>query len=141
LAKDVPPRVVLSSRLCNQPQKTVEAGKMGIETVFAHVSCSDIEKSRAWYEKLFGKPPIRRPMPGLVEWQFTESAEFQLYEQKEHAGHCTLTLGVLPLEPEYKRLQNAGLQPGAIEETKDFLIMRMRDPDQNLIVFASARRT
>jgi hypothetical protein len=103
LAKDVPPRVVLASRLCNQPQKAVEAGKMGIETVFAHVSCSDIEKSRAWYEKLFGKPPIRRPMPGLVEWQFTESAEFQLYEQKEHVGHCTLTLGVLQLEPEYKR--------------------------------------
>ena len=73
---------------------------MGIATVFAHVSCSDIATSSAWYENLFGKPPIRRPMPKLVEWQFTDSAEVQLYEQREHAGHSVLTLGVLPLEPE-----------------------------------------
>jgi hypothetical protein len=82
---------------------------MSIATIFAHVSCSDIRNSAPWYEKLFGKPPIRRHMPGLVEWQFTDSAEVQVYEQKEHAGHSTLTLGVLPLEPERKRLQDAGL--------------------------------
>jgi hypothetical protein len=114
---------------------------MSIATIFAHVSCSDIGNSALWYEKLFGKPPIRRPMPGLVEWQFTASAELQLYEEKEHAGHSTLTLGVLPLEPERKRLQDAGLPPGPIEETAGYFIMRIRDPDQNLIVFASAKKS
>jgi hypothetical protein len=97
-------------------------------------------KSAIWYTKLFGKPPIRRPMPGLVEWQFTESAEVQLYEQKEHAGHSILTVGVLLLEAERKRLEEAGLEPGPIEEAKDFFIMRIRDPDQNLVVLASAKR-
>lgn len=114
---------------------------MSIQTIFAHVSCADINVSALWYEKLFGKAPIRRPMPGLVEWQFSDSAEVQLHEEKEHAGSSTLTLGVLPLEPERKRLEQTGLKPGPIEETNGYFIMRIRDPDHNLIVFASARRS
>jgi hypothetical protein len=113
---------------------------MGIQTIFAQVSCSNIQNSTIWYTKLFGKAPIRRPMPGLVEWQFTQSAEVQLYEQRENAGHSVLTLGVLPLGPERKRLEEAGLEPGPVEDAKDFFIMRMRDPDGNLIVFASAEK-
>lgn len=114
---------------------------MSIATIFAHVSCSNLETSIAWYEKLFGMPPLRRPMPGLAEWQFTASAEVQLYEEKEHAGHSTLTLGVLPLEPERKRLEAAGLAPGPIEAADDFFILRLRDPDGNLVVLASARKS
>jgi catechol 2,3-dioxygenase-like lactoylglutathione lyase family enzyme len=113
---------------------------MAIQTIFAHVSCSDLEASIAWYEKLFGKPPLRRPMPGLAEWQFTESAEVQLFEDKSKAGTSTLTLGVLPLAPERRRLVDAGLEAGPIEEAKHFWIMRMRDPDGNLVVLASARK-
>lgn len=114
---------------------------MSIETVFAHVSCRDIEVSAAWYEKLFGKPPLRRPMPGPVEWQFTDSAEVQLFQEPAHAGHSTLTLGVLPLEPERRRLAAAGLDPGPIEETDGYFVLRLRDPDGNLIVLASAERS
>jgi hypothetical protein len=113
---------------------------MSIRTVFAHISCADLKTSLAWYQKLFGKPPLRQPMPGLAEWQFTDSAEVQLYEDKAHAGHSTLTLGVLPMEPERQRLVDAGLNPGPIEEAEDYFIMRIRDPDQNLVVFASAKR-
>jgi len=114
---------------------------MSIETIFAHVSCRDIAASERWYEALFGKPALRRPMPGLVEWQFSESAEVQLIEAPAHAGHSTLTLGVLPLEPERRRLEAAGLEPGPIEEADDYFIMRIRDPDGNLVVFASAERS
>ena len=114
---------------------------MGIKTIFAHMSCADIGVSAPWYEKLFGKPPVRRPMPGLVEWQFSDSAEVQLYEDRKHAGTSTLTLGVLPIEPERQRLEKAGLNPGPIETTDGYFIMRIRDPDQNLIVFASARKS
>jgi hypothetical protein len=114
---------------------------MGIATVFANVSCRDLETSVGWYEKLFGFPPTRRPMARLAEWHFTDSAEVQLYETKEHAGHSTLTLGVLPLEPERARLVAAGIACGPIERADHFYIMRIRDPDQNLVVLASALRT
>jgi len=113
---------------------------MSVQTVFAHFSCSDLQISLPWYEKLFGKPPIRRTMPGLAEWQFTESDEVQLFKDKTHAGHSILTLGVLPIERERQRLVDAGLNPGTIEEANDYFIMRLRDPDQNLVVLASAER-
>jgi hypothetical protein len=114
---------------------------MSISTIFANVSCSDLETSIGWYEKLFGAPPTRRPMPRLAEWHLSDNAELQLYEAEEHAGHSTLTLGVLPLEPERNRLLAAGIECGPIEQAEHFYIMRMRDPDQNLVVLASARRT
>lgn len=112
---------------------------MTIQTIFAHVSCADLEASIPWYAKLFGKSPLRRPMPGLAEWQFSDSAEVQLFEDRDKAGTSTLTLGVLPLTPERQRLMAAGLEPGPIEEADDFYIMRLRDPDGNLVVFASAQ--
>lgn len=95
-----------------------EASTIGIATIFAHVSCGDIDISAPWYEALFGKRPIRRSAHGLVEWQFSESAEVRLCEEKEHAGHSRLTLGVLPMEPKRRRLIAAGLEPGQIEETE-----------------------
>lgn len=113
---------------------------MGISTIFANVSCRDLATSEPWYEKLFGCAASRHPMLRLAEWHFTDSAEVQLYEQREHARHSTLTLGVLPLERERGRLVDAGLEPGPIEEADDYFIMRIRDPDQNLVVFASAKR-
>ncbi|HEV7578741.1 MAG TPA: hypothetical protein VGO85_22125 [Caldimonas sp.] len=75
---------------------------MSIETIFAHVSCADIETSIRSYEKLFG---------------------------------------VLPLEPERQRLETAGLRPGAIEATAGYFVLRLRDPDGNLVVLASARKS
>ncbi|MDB5947656.1 MAG: hypothetical protein JWQ33_2682 [Ramlibacter sp.] len=114
---------------------------MGVKTVFARVSCSDLETSVPWYEKLFGQPPIRRPGRGLAEWQFSDSAEVQLQEEGELAGTSRLTLGVLPMEPERQRLEEASLEPGPIEETDGYFTMRIRDPDENLIVFASAKRS
>ena len=93
-----------------------------------------------WYEKLFGKPPTRSPMPGLAEWHHSASAELQLHENKVNAGRSTLTLGVLRMEPEHRRLVDAGLNPGPIEQADDSFITRLRDPDGNLVVLASAKR-
>jgi hypothetical protein len=114
---------------------------MAIDTIFANISCSDLEVSLPWYQRLFGVPPTRRPMDGLAEWHFTDSAEVQLYENKKNAGRSTLTLGVLPLEPEQRRLSENGLEPGPIETTKDFFLMRIKDPDGNLVVMVSAKRS
>jgi hypothetical protein len=113
---------------------------MPIETIFANVSCSDLSVSEPWYEKLFGRAADRHPMDGLAEWHFTDSAEVQLYQDKTKAGHSTLTLGVLPLAAERARLVAAGIEAGEIEQAKDFFILRLSDPDANLVVLASAQR-
>ena len=102
--------------------------------------CSDLAMSEVWYENIFGKPPIRRPMPGLVDWRFSDSAELQLFEAPEHAGRSTLTLGVGSLADEVKRLNSQGIVVGRIEDAENFSIIRLRDPDNNLIVFACAKK-
>ena len=114
---------------------------MNIQTIFAHVSCSDITVSSMWYEQLFGKPADRHPMPGLSEWQFTESAALQLYEDKKHAGASTLTIGVLSVESERERLEKAKLKPEPVEETSKLFIIRLRDPDENLVVLAGPKKS
>ncbi len=113
---------------------------MGIQTILAQVACSDLTAAEAWYTKLFGKPALRHPMAGLAEWQFTGSAEVQLFEDKVNAGHSVLTLGVLPMRREVERLREEGLEVGEVEEASSFYIMRMRDLDGNLIVLASAEK-
>jgi catechol 2,3-dioxygenase-like lactoylglutathione lyase family enzyme len=112
---------------------------MAIETIFAHISCSNLQASKGWYKKLFGCSPTRMPMAGLLEWQFTRSAAVQLFENPTHAGASTLTVGVLLIEAEYQRLMEAGLDPGRIEEATSHDLIRLRDPDGNLVVFASPR--
>ncbi|HTV00471.1 MAG TPA: VOC family protein [Luteitalea sp.] len=114
---------------------------MSIETIFANISCADLEASVPWYQKVFGVPPTRRPMDGLAEWAFTDSAEVQLYENTANAGRSTLTIRVHSLEHERTRLEAEGVETASIEPTKDFFLMRLNDPDGNLVVMVSARRT
>lgn len=112
---------------------------MGVETILANISCANLEVSLPWYQKLFGVAPARRPMDGLAEWHFTESAEVQLYENKANAGRSTLTIRVLAIDPEHRRLAAEGLEPGPIETTKEFFLVRLNDPDGNLVVMVARR--
>ncbi len=104
------------------------------------MSCTDIGVSGPWYEKLLGVAPVRESKPGLVEFQFTDSAEVHVVENAEDAGHSSLTLGVLPMEPERKRLIEAGLSPSPIEAAGGYFSMYIRDPDDNAITFAAAEK-
>lgn len=113
---------------------------MAITSISANVSCSHLEASIAWYGRLFGLPPARRPMAGLAEWSFSGSTEVQLFESRERAGHSILTVGVDDLAEERERLLRAGLQPGKIEDANHFTIMRVSDPDGNLVVLAAPKR-
>jgi hypothetical protein len=112
---------------------------LAIKTIFANMSCCNLKVSEPWYENLFGKSASRHPMQGLAEWDFSDSAQVQLYEAPQHAGHCTLTIGVTFLESERSRLISHGVNMGAIEETKDFYITKLKDPDDNVIVLAGSR--
>lgn len=113
---------------------------MAIETIFANMSCSDLSVSEPWYGKLFGRAADRHPMQGLAEWHFTASAEVQLYEDKAKAGKSTMTIGVMPLGRERERLLKAGIAAGEIEKGGVGFILRLNDPDGNLVVLASAEK-
>lgn len=109
---------------------------MTIEKVFAQVSCSDLSASSGWYAALFDRAPDARPMDGLAEWHHRGAAGLQLFENPADAGHGTLTLVVSGLRDEHARLERAGLAPGAIEPATSTSLVRLRDPDGNLVVLA-----
>ena len=113
---------------------------MPIEKVFAHISCSNLESSILWFTKLFGRAPDESPMEGLAEWHQNNKAGFQLFQDPKNAGHATMTLGVSDLDSEHSRLAELKLRVGPIEEADYVNIVRIRDPDQNLIVLAEKRK-
>ncbi len=123
-----------------EPSLPNRAEAASIESVYGQLSCSDITTSEDWFAKLFGRSPDDRPMAGLTEWHHRGVAGLQLYENKENAGHGTLTLIVGDLRSEHTRLDRAGLRPGPIEPATTTSLVQLRDPDGNLVVLAQPGR-
>jgi hypothetical protein len=109
---------------------------MALQKIFAHLSCTDLTVSTTWFAALFGSAPDATPMENLAEWHHGD-AGFQLYRNPDGAGRGTLTLIVSGLEEERERL--ASLNPGTIEHADHVDLMRLRDPDNNLVVLAEPR--
>jgi len=111
---------------------------MAIEAIFAQVACTDLDASRGWYEALFGRAADAAPMKGLLEWH-REGAGCQLFERPDAAGRTTLTLIVSDIASERARLLEAGLAAGQVEGGDATSLVRLKDPDGNLVVLAEPR--
>ncbi|TZG25073.1 VOC family protein [Sphingomonas montanisoli] len=107
---------------------------MTLTAIFANISCSDLKRSAAWFTTLFDRGPDATPMPGLAEWHHGDTSGFQLFENADNAGRCTLTLIVSDVRAERDRV--AALNPGEIETADYTTITRLHDPDGNLVVLA-----
>ena len=112
---------------------------MAVQRIYAHLSCSDLAASLPWFEALFAREPDARPMDGLAEWHHRDAAGLQLFENPADAGRGTLTLIVEGLRDEHARLEKAGLRPGEVEAGDATSLVRLRDPDENLVVLAQPR--
>lgn len=113
---------------------------MSIEKIFAQLNCKSLKASEPWFSKLFGRAPDAHPMEGLLEWHHAETAGFQLFHNQENAGSGTMTLIVQELAGEHERLNIAGLEPSDIESADSTSLVRLHDPDRNLIVLAQPGR-
>ncbi len=114
---------------------------MALTAIYAQLSCSDLGRSVVWFTNVFARQPDAQPMSGLVEWHHGTQAGFQLFEDAEHAGKGTLTLMVDDITGERERLMAGGIQANRIEAADYTTIMRLRDPDGNLVVLAQPGRT
>jgi hypothetical protein len=84
-----------------------------------------------------GREPDATPMERLAEWHHGDGSGFQLYENPPDAGKGTVTLIVSKLEDERERI--AMLKPSEIERADYVNLIRLRDPDRNLVVLAEQR--
>ena len=105
--------------------------------VLAHLAVSDVDAARHWYARLFDAPPSAEPMDGLLEWHVSGGAGVQVWQDAERAGRSCTVLGVggaHQLDALAERLAAAGLAHGGVEPGGGARLLRLVDPDGNLVV-------
>lgn len=114
---------------------------MAITQISAEMMVSAHDVAVAWYERLIGRAPDRRPMNGLAEWQVTDTASIQVFADTSKAGSSIVTLGVDDLDEHARPLVERGLELDRQTTPRGQLLGSISDPDGNLVVFAQDLET
>jgi hypothetical protein len=109
-----------------------------INNVLASLPVKDLAVSRAWFERLFGRPPDSSPMPTLAEWRFAGGGSLQVYSGPDRAGGGSCTLAVSEIEATIDGLTKLGIDPGRVIDGGKAKVVMIKDPDGNSIAFAQA---
>jgi glyoxylase I family protein len=114
---------------------------MAIEHVLAVVPVTEQDRSRRWYETLFGRVPDNNPMPTLVEWQVVPGGWVQVFTDEYRAGASFVNFAVRELDEHVRELRQRGLPPGEIvEANKGVRLSTLTDPDGNTITLIGGFR-
>jgi predicted enzyme related to lactoylglutathione lyase len=114
---------------------------MSIEHVLAVVPVRDIDRSRRWYETLFGRPADNNPMANLVEWQLVSNGWVQVFGDDQHAGSTAVNFAVQDLDAHIDGLKQRGLEPGEIvDANKGVRLSALTDPDGNTVTLIGGFR-
>jgi catechol 2,3-dioxygenase-like lactoylglutathione lyase family enzyme len=102
--------------------------------LFAGLAVSDIASARAWYERLFGRPPDLVPHAREVAWQLASEGWVYVLEDAAQAGGGLITLVVEDLDAELAPLRERGVEVELVTEGRVRKALA-RDPDGNTIAF------
>ncbi|MGI8692553.1 MAG: VOC family protein [Geodermatophilaceae bacterium] len=109
---------------------------MAIEHTFAGVPVADYASARAWYERLFGRPPDLIPHDTEAAWQLGGTSWVYVVEDAGRAGNALLTLMVDDLDEHVRQLAERGLRAGTVERVEGkYAKASITDPEGNLISF------
>ncbi|MGH2934428.1 MAG: VOC family protein [Gaiellaceae bacterium] len=81
----------------------------------------DFASARAWYERLFGRPPDMLPKEGEAVWRLCDGASVYVVEDEGRAGSGIVTVAVDDLD--------------GIDGRRDGPKVIVTDPDGNEIAF------
>ena len=110
-----------------------------ITNVLAEMVVTDHAAAVEWYTALFGRPPDRRPMDGLAEWQLNPTGGLQVFERAEGRRLMFATLVVDTVTPVAEHLTSIGIDTEMQTVSSGFAIASVCDPDGNTITFAGSR--
>lgn len=100
------------------------------ETIVA-IAVNDIDSSREWYNRLFGKEPDLEPFPGNVEYKIG-GAWVQIEKDEVKPSSWNLQLEVRDLSRERERLRSSGIEATEIKTVPDVIsFFDLTDPDGN----------
>lgn len=105
--------------------------------VLANLPVHDVAAAGPWYERLFGRPPDRNPMPGLLEWQLTAGGGVQV-AQSDGARTGTATLTVDDLDALVADLRSRDVEVETPTTGTGARFVQLSDPAGNTIVLAEA---
>jgi predicted enzyme related to lactoylglutathione lyase len=111
---------------------------MAFDNALASVAVRELQAAAPWYERLFGRPADRTPMPTVAEWAFPRGGVLQVYELPERAGSTSCTLAVTGLEEEIAKLGALGVDASTRTHSKQVSTVMIQDPDGNHIALAQA---
>lgn len=104
-------------------------------SVTVGVPVGDLQRSRAWYDRLFERDVDLQPAPNVVEYEIG-GVWVQLCGGDPPGGAWVLRFGVEDLDAERERLRSLGVDVPAIEEIPGAVrIFEIADPDGNRLSF------
>jgi len=106
--------------------------------ILAQSTVADLESALDWYGRLFGRPADTTPMPGLHEWHIDDHAGLQVWQDPSRAGRGTVVIASADLDASIAALDAAGLTHSGAEPASGSRIVRLTDPDGNLVVLTGA---
>lgn len=113
---------------------------MAINNVMTTMQVRDHDEAVAWYERLFGRGPDRRPMGGLAEWQLTAGGGVQVFDGADAAGGGTVLVGVEDTDAYVADLAGRGISAEAFTvPSGNFRLATVQDPAGNTITIAEDR--
>ena len=113
---------------------------MNLQRTYPSLLTANLAAAERWYAKLLGREPDHRPMPTLVQWELSDGGGLMLSSSDEIAGRGAIFLYVADLSAERRRLDVVGIALGNDTEGDYSTLAQVRDPDGNLITFASPPR-
>jgi predicted enzyme related to lactoylglutathione lyase len=107
-------------------------------TLFAGIPVSDINASKAWYEKLFGCAPSFYPNEVEAVWMLSDTQWLYIIEEPKRAGGSIQTIIGKDLEATLDQIAERGLHYEKEETPADGVRKVMfYDPDGNEIGLGS----
>jgi predicted enzyme related to lactoylglutathione lyase len=113
--------------------------RVRVTTVMSQMIVSDLDRSVAFYSRLFGRAPDQEPMDRLREWHFAGAGAIQVYEEAERAGRSGATLHVADLDAELASLDEASIDHEPIVDATFVRVVQLTDPDGNRVVLTGDR--
>jgi catechol 2,3-dioxygenase-like lactoylglutathione lyase family enzyme len=110
---------------------------MNLQKTYPSLLTADLAAAEGWYTKLLGRGPDRRPIPTLLHWELSDEGGLMLSSSEEIAARGGIFLYVDDLAAERRRLDGLGIALGDDNEGDYSTLAQIRDPDGNLITFAS----
>ena len=110
---------------------------MSLQKTYASLLAADLAAAEGWYTRLLGRGPEHRPMPTLLHWELSNGGGLMLSSSEEIARRGAIFLYVDDLPAERRRLGGLGIELGDDNEGEYSTLAQVRDPDGNLITFAS----